>query len=95
MRIFSREPQAANLGLFFLVATDLIDAGNKDEVKFYNEEVRKVIIPNSGKQALKAAKNEGKATVKTNVAKVTLPVPGQAEVSKFIGLARQGRCSMV
>ena len=30
MRIFSRELQAANLGLFFLVATDLIVAAAQD-----------------------------------------------------------------
>jgi hypothetical protein len=67
------------------IATNVKDAKNVDEAKYYNAETGKVEIPNEAGQKL-TAKNEGSIEVKSNQPKVTLPTPEEGKATKYVAL---------
>ena len=67
------------------IATNIKDAKNVDEAKYYNAETGKVEIPNEAGQKL-TAKNEGSIEVKSNQPKVTLPTPEEGKATKYVAL---------
>jgi len=64
------------------VTTNVKDATNQDEAKYYNKDLGVVVIPNVG--TVTEGDNTGDVSVDSNTSHVKFPKPGESSVSKLV-----------